>query len=104
MAPAWATLRSLLNIKSAMSPLPPHDHPAKWWLVTFGTYGVWLPGDPRGFQTWRGREYVPPPARYAKPGEATYDPAPHRTRYAAAKRSMTHDPVFFDRCPGGCAV
>ncbi|MEX2288019.1 MAG: hypothetical protein WD648_13075 [Planctomycetaceae bacterium] len=48
---------------------------SKWWLVTWTTFGTWLPGDPRGFQTWRGRQYVPPPKRYAKAGEPTYDSA-----------------------------
>lgn len=57
----------------------------KWWLVTWNTYASWLPGDPRGFQTWRGREYVPPPARYAKPGEKVYDPAEYAERYESAK-------------------
>ena len=56
-----------------------------WWLVTWSTYGSWLPGDPRGFQTWRGREYVPPPKRYAKPGEETYDPAKYAGRYRQAQ-------------------
>ena len=51
-----------------------------WWLVTWGTYGSWLPGDERGFRTWRKREYVPPPARYAGPDEATYDPRAFRER------------------------
>ena len=84
-------------------PIDPHDdRPPRWWLVTFNTYGTWLPGDPRGFQTWRGKEYVPPPKRYAKVGEATYDPAPHRARHAAAKRSMTHAPVTFTRRQVGC--
>jgi hypothetical protein len=59
---------------------------AKWWLVTCTTYGSWLPGDPRGFQTYRGREYVPPPARYAKPGEPTYDAAPYRQRWEKARQ------------------
>jgi hypothetical protein len=56
-----------------------------WWLVTWSTHGSWLPGDPRGFQTRRGKEYVPPPARYAKPGEKIYDPAQYAGRYLAAK-------------------
>lgn len=59
----------------------------KWWLVTWSTYASWLPGDPRGFQTWRGREYVPPPKRYAKPGETTYDAKQYAARYQAAKAS-----------------
>jgi hypothetical protein len=54
---------------------------ATWWLVTWTTYGSWLPGDPRGFRTWRGRQYVPPPKRYAAPGEPTYDPRPHASRH-----------------------
>jgi hypothetical protein len=61
---------------------------AKWWLVTWTTYGSWLPGDPRGFQTWHGREYVPPPPRYAKPGEPTYDKAEYEQRYEAARKQV----------------
>ena len=87
-----------------MSPLPAADRPGRWWLVTFNTYGTWLPGDPRGFQTWRGREYVPPPRRYAEAGEAAYDPAPYRARHAAARASMTHEPVVFDRRRMGCCL
>ena len=40
----------------------------KWFHVTFSTYGSWLPGDPRGFRTWKHTENVegdyknPPPA------------------------------------------
>ena len=64
-----------------------------FWLVTWTTFGSWLPGDPRGFQTWRGREYVPPPERYAKPGEPTYDPADYRVRHRLAERSMTQGDV-----------
>jgi hypothetical protein len=63
-----------------------------WWLVTWNTYGTWLPGDPRGFQTWRGNEYVPPPRRYARPGESVYDPRKYASRHAAA-RAMTEEPV-----------
>jgi hypothetical protein len=59
----------------------------KWWLVTWTTYATWLPGDPRGFQTWRARVFVPPPPRYAKPGERTYEPEP----WAAKHRMATRD-------------
>lgn len=58
-----------------------------WWLVTWTTYGTWLPGDPRGFRTWRGREHVPPPRRYAKPGQATYDPAVYGQRHESAQEA-----------------
>jgi hypothetical protein len=57
------------------------------WLVTWSTRGTWLPGDARGFRTRRGKEYVPPPARYAKHGEAIYDPGAYRERYAAARHA-----------------
>jgi hypothetical protein len=63
---------------------------AKPWLVTWSTYGAWLPGDPRGFQTWRAREYVPPPARYAKPGEPTYNPNDYRETWEMAKELCPH--------------
>lgn len=65
----------------------------KWWLITWTTYGTWLPGDPRGFQTWRGETYVPPPKRYAKPGERTYRPEEYKFDYEIAQRSMVEDPV-----------
>src|SRR5437870_2691913 len=63
-----------------------------WWLVTWSTYGSWLPGDPRGFQTWRGKEYVPPPKRYAKPGEEIYDPSKYTKTYQLAKEKVS-EPV-----------
>ena len=63
-----------------------------WWLVTWTTYASWLPGDPRGFRMWRGREYIPPPKRYAKPGEPTYTPGPYRERHAIYK-AATGTPV-----------
>jgi hypothetical protein len=56
-----------------------------WWLITWTTYATWLPGDPRGFQTWRAKKYIPPPKRYAKPGEATYDKELYRTLHAHAQ-------------------
>lgn len=65
----------------------------KWWLITWTTYATWLPGDPRGFQTWQGREYVPPPKRYAKPGETTYNPADYKERHNEA-REIAEEPVY----------
>lgn len=59
---------------------------AKLWFVTWTTYGSWLPGDPRGFQTWRGKEYIPPPPRYARGDEPTYDPAYYRERWRRIKK------------------
>lgn len=59
----------------------------KWWLITWTTYASWLPGDPRGFRTRRGKEYVPPPRRYTNPGEPTYDPREYSNRFQNAKAS-----------------
>jgi hypothetical protein len=50
------------------------------WFVT------WLPGDPRGFQTRRGRRYVPPPRRYARPGEEVYTADDYRELFDASAR------------------
>lgn len=58
---------------------------SKWWLISWTTYGTWLPGDKRGYCTWRGKQYVPPPERYAKPGEATYQASEHTQVYDIAK-------------------
>jgi hypothetical protein len=66
---------------------------ATWWLVSWTTYGTWLPGDERGFCTWRGQTYVPPPKRYAKPGEATYRASEHVARHEFAQ-SICEDPVY----------
>ncbi len=68
----------------------------QWWLVTWNTYGSWLPGDPRGFRTWRGTEYVPPPVRYAEPGETTYNRAEYAERHAMA-RDSADEPVVLSR-------
>jgi hypothetical protein len=68
----------------------------KHWLVTINTYGTWLPGDPRGFQTRRARQYVPPPPRFAKPGEKTYDPADYRGLHAHADGQLDGGPTHFD--------
>ena len=45
----------------------------RWVLLTWTTYGAWLPGDPRGFRTRHGRRYVPPPQRYTDPDEPAYN-------------------------------
>src|ERR1700730_2765282 len=64
-----------------------------WWLITWGTYGSWLPGDPRGFRTWRHREYVPPPYGRAEGGEPTYDPHAYSERYEEARGRLTSTAV-----------
>lgn len=56
-----------------------------FWLVTWTTYGSWLPGDPRGFRTFRGREYVPPSERFAKNGEDIYEPEEYKSLHRRSK-------------------
>ncbi|QDT39570.1 hypothetical protein [Stratiformator vulcanicus] len=68
----------------------------KWWLVTWSTYGTWLPGDPRGFQTWRKREYVPPPERYAKHNEKTYEARRYEDLHYSAEQMMAAEPVYLE--------
>ncbi len=69
---------------------------AKWWLISWTTYGSWLPGDERGYRTWRGREYVPPPERYAQPGEPTYHASDHVAVHQLAE-SISDEPVYLTR-------
>ncbi len=47
-----------------------------WFLITWTTYGHWVPGDARGFRTYRGRKTIPPPRRYAG-SERAYNPVEH---------------------------
>src|SRR5258707_2097079 len=75
-----------------------------WWLVTWSTYGSWLPGDPRGFQIWRGQEYVPPPKRYAKPGEDTYDRSKYVQRHQEAKSMLTSEVVHLSITQRKCVL
>jgi hypothetical protein len=69
---------------------------AKWWLISWTTYGSWLPGDPRGYCTWRGEQYVPPPKRYAKAGEPTYQASAHATVHTRAK-TISDEAVYLTR-------
>lgn len=65
-----------------------------WWLVSWTTYGTWLPGDPRGFCTWRKREYIPPPKRYAQFGEATFRAGEFKSLHDLAQQ-ISDPPVYF---------
>ena len=69
---------------------------SKWWLVSWTTYGTWLPGDKRGYCTRRGEVYVPPPRRYTRPGEATYKAAAH-TGVRELAEELCDSAVYFDR-------
>lgn len=68
----------------------------KWWLISWTTYATWLSGDPRGYCTWRGEQYVAPPKRYAKPGEPIYNPAEHTWVYELAQ-SSAENAVYLTR-------
>ena len=62
---------------------------ARWFHVTFATYGTWLPGDPRGFRTRHHREHV----------EGDYKSPPPRGRYserhAQSQSLLVANPVRF---------
>jgi REP element-mobilizing transposase RayT len=45
----------------------------RWYLITWTTRGSWLPGDSRGFRTYRHKVDIPPPKRYAN-GQNGYQP------------------------------
>ena len=62
------------------------------WHITWNTYGTWLPGDPRGFQSWQGRKHVPPPKRYANGETETYNAADYKKRHEYST-SITGHPV-----------
>lgn len=74
----------------------PVAHRLTPWFVTWSTYGAWLPGDPRGFQTWRRERYVPPPLRYARGGEKPYRPEDYVGLFEYS-RSMSRGAVRFAR-------
>jgi len=75
---------------------------AKWWLISWTTYGTWLPGDKRGYCTRRGEVYVPPPRRYAKPGEATYKASEH-TAVRELAELLSDAAVYFSDAQKGSA-
>ena len=54
---------------------------------------TWLPGDERGYRTWRGKKYVAPPKRYAKQGEATYRLSEH-TAVRELAEAISDDAVY----------
>lgn len=64
------------------------DEPAEWFHVEFSTYGTWLPGDPRGFRSWKhhihssGNYKDPPPE-----GE-------HAGLLASAVQKLKKPPVY----------
>ncbi|MFH1422588.1 MAG: transposase [Planctomycetota bacterium] len=48
------------------------------FLITWTTHNYWLPGDTRGFRTRHAKQYIPPPARFAKKGEPIYNPKQYK--------------------------
>lgn len=63
----------------------------RWYHVVAGTYGSWLPGDPRGFRTLKEKETVP----------FDYRNPPPEGKYEGLRRavvaSMSREPVRLDR-------
>ena len=63
------------------------------FLITWTTYGCWLPGDPRGFRTRGAKEFVSPPARYSD-GEP-YEPDKYKRLYEHCF-SETKKPIYLN--------
>jgi hypothetical protein len=51
----------------------------RWFHIIDSTYGAWLPGDPRGFRTWKHRKHV----------EGDYKSPPPKNAYARQLRHST---------------
>ena len=62
-----------------------------WYHCVGSTYGTWLPGDPRGFRTFRHREHVT--GDYKKPPSAGM----YAARWEQSKRKLKYPPVYFER-------
>jgi hypothetical protein len=63
----------------------------KWFHCMGNTYGTWLPGDERGWRSWRHREHC----------EGDYKNPPREGAHAEllqlSMKMMTRPPVLFDR-------
>ncbi len=59
----------------------------RWFHATSHTYGVWLPGDPRGFRTRHHREHVEGDYKNPPP------PGAHADRLARSRRLLVQEPV-----------
>jgi hypothetical protein len=64
---------------------------SRWCHVTLTTYGNWLPGDPRGFRTWKHRSHVE--GDYKNPPVEDYAGLHHlnRARQLAPATVLTAD-------------
>ena len=59
---------------------------SRWCHVTVTTYANWLPGDPRGFRTWKHREHVE--GDYRRPPDFDYS-----ERHAASRKKLRAVPT-----------
>ena len=60
----------------------------RWLHCILGTYGSWLPGDPRGFRTRHHREHVEGDSRNPPP------PGLYEHRHEHARELMRHPPML----------
>ena len=62
-----------------------------WYHCLGSTYGTWLPGDPRGFRTFRHHEHVE--------GDYKHPPAAgmYAARWEQSKRKLKYPPVVLGR-------
>ena len=69
----------------------------RYWLLTWTTYGTWLPGDPRGSVT-SVRDGAGPRVEHDVPGSPIDGPMPGL--YAAAKAALKGPPIYLSRDQG----
>ena len=67
----------------------------RWFLVTWTTYGSWLPGDSRGFRSRHHKIDVAPPERYSN-FTGSYNPIEWKKLYGHSKLSCKRE-VQLDR-------
>src|SRR5262245_59603021 len=66
----------------------------RYWLLTWTTYGTWLPGDPRGSVT-SVRDGPGPRVEHDQPGMPWEGPLPGL--YASAQDALKGPPIFLTR-------
>lgn len=72
------------------------------FLITWTTYGSWLPGDPRGFRMHYKRQTVPSPERYADEDQR-YEPKRYMPLYShAASKSSGEVKLNRDQMKAAC--
>ncbi len=76
-----------------MSDVQPDRSDWTWYHSTLGTYGSWLPGDPRGFRTRHHREHVEGDYKN-RPEAGQYEGLHERCRSSLKQAPVAISPTF----------